>query len=106
MVPIELPGRDATQRACVVTVKRNAERIDVEFISGDTLLLDITVMKTSDTIEVPERSFISLRYVNETLLPSYLTVLKFKKEMLNGFSFFFSFIQAYSTMLQKVIYVL
>ena len=77
VVPIELPGRDAIQRACVVTVKQNARRIDVEFISGDTLLLDITVMKTSDTIEVPERSFISLRYVNERPPPLFLTVLKF-----------------------------
>ena len=106
VVPIELPGRDAIQRVCVVTVKQNARRIDVEFISGDTLLLDITVMKTSDTIEVPEFSYISLRYVNEIPSPLYLTVLKFKKEMLNGFSFFFFFIQVYSTVLQMVICVL
>ena len=106
MVPIELPGRDAIQRACVVIVKRHAGRIDVEFTSGDTLLLDITVMKTLDTIEVPEFSYISLRYVNETPPPLYLTVIKFKEEMLNDFRGFFLFIQAYSTMLQKVIYAL
>ena len=91
MVPIELPGRDAIQRVCVVTVKQNARRIDVEFISGDTLLLDITVMKTSDTIEVSEFSYISLRYVNEIPPSSYLTVFKFKKEMLNDFRGLFLF---------------